>query len=241
MYFFLDSATSPGGKYRLELSYNAPVCGDGVVSPSLMEECDDGNAVSGDGCDKDCKLEKAVAFDACPGEPFPITLNQTLTFFGNTAPYNDGDGVHSYHPVQAPGCTPSAYLSTARDRVYQLKAKANGTVTATVGLDLAGTMPICEIEPFSPFCWDRVLYAVAAIEPDTCGANCTCDSGMTIPGDSKNGKQLGAQLACSQKGLLSVEEVSFPVEKDRTYFIVVDGNTYSAYPYGPYYLRVALQ
>lgn len=35
----------------------APVCGDGVLSASRGEQCDDGNATSGDGCSATCQLE----------------------------------------------------------------------------------------------------------------------------------------------------------------------------------------
>ncbi len=239
-YVFVDSALGAGGKYRLDVSYLPPACGDGVVSPSLVEECDDGNILSGDGCDKNCKLEKITVFDGCPGEPFPLVLKQTLTFSGNTAPYKDGDGVHSYHPLKLQGCGNSASKTTAPDRVYQLKAKASGTVTATVGLDVTGTIPVCDQDLLGPGCWDRILYAVEAFEPTTCGNSCTCDTGMTIPGDPLMGEQLGLQLACSQKGLYSVEDISFPVVKDRTYFILVDGNSFAQKKFGSYNLQVSL-
>ena len=240
-YLFVDGAIGVGGKYRIDVSYTKPACGDGVVNASVAEECDDGNAASGDGCDKTCKLEKVTVFDACPGEPFPLALNQTLTFNSNTAPYKDGDGIHSYHPLQVAGCGTTAYKSTAPDRVYQLKAKANGTVTATVGLDLTGTIPVCDQDLLDPGCWARVLYAVEAVDPATCGASCTCDTGMTIVGDPLMGAQLGTQLACSNKGLYDVEDISFPVQKDRTYFIVVDGNSYAQKKFGPYNLKVSLK
>jgi cysteine-rich repeat protein len=32
-------------------------CGDGTVEPAFGEECDDGNRVSGDGCDANCRVE----------------------------------------------------------------------------------------------------------------------------------------------------------------------------------------
>jgi len=37
----------------------APYCGDGILQSSYGEECDDGNNVSGDGCDPVCKTEAA--------------------------------------------------------------------------------------------------------------------------------------------------------------------------------------
>ena len=38
----------------------APYCGDGTVQALYAEECDDGNNVSGDGCDAVCKTEEAA-------------------------------------------------------------------------------------------------------------------------------------------------------------------------------------
>ncbi len=35
----------------------APYCGDGILQTEYGEECDDGNNVSGDGCDSNCKTE----------------------------------------------------------------------------------------------------------------------------------------------------------------------------------------
>ena len=38
-----------------------PCCGDGVVTSAVGEQCDDGNTVSGDGCNLECKSERAGA------------------------------------------------------------------------------------------------------------------------------------------------------------------------------------
>ena len=43
-------------------------CGDGVLQPELGEECDDGNGVSGDGCDRYCWIEPGWTCDF-PGRP----------------------------------------------------------------------------------------------------------------------------------------------------------------------------
>ncbi|HLK11491.1 MAG TPA: myxococcus cysteine-rich repeat containing protein [Candidatus Binatia bacterium] len=42
----------------LSVTRKAPVCGDGVVDPG--EQCDDGNPVSGDGCEPDCTSSPAT-------------------------------------------------------------------------------------------------------------------------------------------------------------------------------------
>ncbi|TDJ00385.1 MAG: DUF4215 domain-containing protein [Deltaproteobacteria bacterium] len=41
-------------------------CGDGKLQEACDEECDDGNAVSGDGCEDDCQVERGFN---CDGEP----------------------------------------------------------------------------------------------------------------------------------------------------------------------------
>ena len=55
-YVFADSNnTSAHGPYTLDVVVTPGVCGDKILDGG--EECDDGNAQSGDGCTADCKLE----------------------------------------------------------------------------------------------------------------------------------------------------------------------------------------
>jgi cysteine-rich repeat protein len=65
--------TSPDGRFVLTLAtldHAVTVlqrrCGDGVVEGNDVEECDDGNAVSGDGCDAACRVEPC---HTCAGAP----------------------------------------------------------------------------------------------------------------------------------------------------------------------------
>ena len=46
-----------------------PICGDGVVDPG--EDCDDGNNVSGDGCEADCTL---IAIPATSGRGVAVAV-----------------------------------------------------------------------------------------------------------------------------------------------------------------------
>jgi cysteine-rich repeat protein len=48
-----DNAAIAG--YVLDLAFRGVICGDGTVNPG--EQCDDGNATSGDGCSSTCQLE----------------------------------------------------------------------------------------------------------------------------------------------------------------------------------------
>lgn len=68
-------------------------CGDGTWDPILGEECDDGNTMDGDGCDKSCRCETGYQsdgngrylliptassiFEACPAPPPPPSSTST--------------------------------------------------------------------------------------------------------------------------------------------------------------------
>jgi cysteine-rich repeat protein len=52
------------------------ICGDGILDPSLGEQCDDGNTVSGDGCSSICQIEVVTPpptgeIPSPPGEAVP--------------------------------------------------------------------------------------------------------------------------------------------------------------------------
>ncbi|KFP01612.1 Pappalysin-2, partial [Calypte anna] len=91
---FLDMEVIPGQLYSYQVQvisgttsgeaspplvhvHGAPYCGDGKVTMSLEEECDDGDLLDGDGCSRKCKKEKGFN---CVGEP-------SLCYI------HDGDGV----------------------------------------------------------------------------------------------------------------------------------------------------
>ncbi|KFO60979.1 Pappalysin-2, partial [Corvus brachyrhynchos] len=91
---FVDTEVVPGQVYRYQVQvvsgttsgeaspplvhvHGTPYCGDGKVTTSLEEECDDGDLLDGDGCSRKCKKEKGFN---CVGEP-------SLCYV------HDGDGV----------------------------------------------------------------------------------------------------------------------------------------------------
>jgi cysteine-rich repeat protein len=61
------------GLFTLDVSVTPSGCGDGFFVPSATEECDDGNAASGDGCSATCKLEPKAGVDTCPGTPLVLS------------------------------------------------------------------------------------------------------------------------------------------------------------------------
>lgn len=56
VFVFVDGHPDESGEFFLRLSLTATHCGNGVLEGAFTEECDDGNAVAGDGCDA-CKME----------------------------------------------------------------------------------------------------------------------------------------------------------------------------------------
>ncbi|NXX33972.1 PAPP2 protein, partial [Nicator chloris] len=91
---FIDTEVTPGQVYHYQVQvvsgttsgeaspplvhvHGTPYCGDGKVTTSLEEECDDGDLLDGDGCSRKCKKEKGFN---CVGEP-------SLCYV------HDGDGV----------------------------------------------------------------------------------------------------------------------------------------------------
>ncbi|AKU98854.1 RTX toxin [Labilithrix luteola] len=58
------------GSFTLDVSMQAQTCGDGIVGGD--EECDDGNALPGDGCNA-CHIEPLANADTCPGEAIRLT------------------------------------------------------------------------------------------------------------------------------------------------------------------------
>ncbi len=59
-YVFIDGYGGEEGAF--ELSVTTPVCGDGEVDPN--EECDDANDTTLDGCESDCTITTACAYEA---------------------------------------------------------------------------------------------------------------------------------------------------------------------------------
>ncbi len=211
-YLFIDGANGSSGAYEMTVEYTARECGDAILNPN--EECDDGNKNDNDGCTNMCKFDLITLFDKCDGEPVVLLANQPLAFQGNTTPYGD-----DYIAPAIDGCTPQA---GGKDRVYRVTPAVDGTITASIGYDITGTIDVCAQNGLvDPGCWGRFIYVVG---PDQ------CDNGMGV---------LGPAITCSQGGF-GVAEVTFPVVGAKEYYIIVDGNGNSSYQYGSYNLHLQL-
>ena len=58
------AAGSPGQAFEYEIAFDVqqPACGDGVITTQLLEACDDGNLVNGDGCNDQCQVEPGWSY-----------------------------------------------------------------------------------------------------------------------------------------------------------------------------------
>lgn len=223
-YVIIDGENASSGAYILNVEFDAPACGDGVLNPppcsgaggaggapADCEQCDDGNNDPNDGCD-DCKFVYLQEGDDCPGEGLMVYLNQPVVVSGSTVPFQD-----DYLSTASAGCG-WANFAGSKDRLYEILPQADGTITASVGLDVTGAIDICdEYGLVHSGCWDRVLYAY---EESDCG---------------------GIQIACSDSGdWEAVEIVSFPVTNGGSYSLVIDGLWDDPSSYGTYNLHVEL-
>src|SRR5262249_37016831 len=73
-----------------------PVCGDGAVNNG--EQCDDGNAFGGDGCDANCQIEQGWTCPT-PGQPY-----QPLHYCGDGV-VDPGEACDDKNAIPGDGCS----------------------------------------------------------------------------------------------------------------------------------------
>lgn len=64
-------------------------CGDGVLVPSSQEFCDDGNKISGDGCDSQCQVEKHYKCTTNLNQTSLCFLNKPFSAFLEYVPFSN--------------------------------------------------------------------------------------------------------------------------------------------------------
>ncbi|MCC6765600.1 MAG: hypothetical protein IT293_13145 [Deltaproteobacteria bacterium] len=125
---------------------NTDICGDGATQGSCGEQCDDGNATSGDGCSASCQIEDTPGCGAAPaaGCRLPIASAQAALFLRN-ATLADKDSLQwKWHRGAA---TPKAdFGNPTVDASYQLCVYDGGTLRTSLPLPTAG---VCGGRP----CW----------------------------------------------------------------------------------------
>lgn len=76
---------------NLNCSGWAPYCGDGILQVIYNEECDDGNNISGDGCDAVCKTEQSPPSSGGGGVYVPPSVQTKVVLDGKAYP---GSKIH---------------------------------------------------------------------------------------------------------------------------------------------------
>lgn len=134
----------------------AMTCGDGIVEGDLFaglgEECDDGNAESGDGCSEACTLaEQGPAGDACADAvPFHVVETHPDLFL-QAYGFGVSDTTGAAADLEG-SCAPSA---ASADQVWTITVDQATPFTVAVAPEVEGYLPL--------------LYLLAQ-EADTCGA-----------------------------------------------------------------------
>lgn len=133
---YVDSDTTTGGAYSLDLDVTASSCGNGILDGD--EGCDDGGTTAGDGCDASCKLESLAAQDKCPTDPSTlgaISLAATgTTYVGHVA----GSTVGLGNDMTSCGTG----FAGGPDAVYRLRSPIAGFATVTLSGAFARSLNI---------------------------------------------------------------------------------------------------
>jgi cysteine-rich repeat protein len=170
-------------------------CGDGTVNAGAGEACDDANAVSGDGCNADCRTGGACG-------------NATLDTGeacddGNTAA---GDGCSADCRLESCGngmlepgetCDHGGVSTATCDSDCTPVTCGDGLVNPAAGeqCDDAGMSATCDHDCTPSGCGDGLVNTIAGEECDTAGNSDTCDDDCTIArcGDGVLNPEAGEQ------------------------------------------------
>jgi large repetitive protein len=159
----MDARASLDGSDAHATPPDAPVlCGNGVVDPG--ENCDDGNTVSGDGCDNQCCIERG--YDCKSAYAPPCHCGDGKLDFGEQC--DDGNS------ASGDGCSYRCKLepegTCGNGRIDAQEECDDGNTRSGDGCD-----PVCELEP-SRFC--TIACGDGMLEPGE-----ACDDGNSASGD----------------------------------------------------------
>jgi cysteine-rich repeat protein len=131
----LATRTQPSGLLAYYNPYRIPGCGDGGIDPG--ETCDDGDTISGDGCDASCQREPGFT---CSGDPSVCVTTCGDTQVGAPAETCDdgnataGDGCSAACRVEVRITTPTEASVTADTTpTVSGTAERNAVVTLQIG------------------------------------------------------------------------------------------------------------
>ncbi len=170
-------------------------CGNSVINTEVGEQCDDGNGLSGDGCDEDC-LGPEDGF-TCPGSPgacSPI-CGDSMVVMGETCDdgnTNPGDGCDGSCMTEDGFVCPSSGGACSPDcgdgMIVVGETCDDGNTTPGDGCDDTCMGPetgfTCPTpgSPCVPICGDGMVLG-----------NETCDDGNTTPGDGCDDTCMGPE------------------------------------------------
>ena len=128
-----------------------PLCGNGKLEPENGEACDDGNVVSGDGCDAKCKVEPP------PAAAGTLVISEVMVD-PRVVPDVNGEWIEVYNPTKVPidmtGWSITSFLADGNPAGSALiKASCgNGFVEASENCDDGnktsgdGCSEVCQVE-----------------------------------------------------------------------------------------------
>jgi cysteine-rich repeat protein len=167
----------------------AGVCGDGYVSGT--EECDDGNAVAGDGCENDCSFScvstdssrNCTVADPCHGQG---TCNDTTHVCRAGTPLVDGTSCGGNNYCRSATCT----MPVCGNGVVEPGEQCDGGVGCTAS---------CQWE-----CSNASTDCGAAPQCDM--FQCSSHQCRAVPDGSQNGMACGAGGMCSNGACNSADQ-----------------------------------
>lgn len=126
-YLFVDGHWTSSKDYAGPFSVNVEVtpasCGNNVLDGN--EECDDGNAATGDGCDATCHIEPTPAASSCPGHAVTLAAQAD----GSRAGVMSGTTTGRSNTV---GPCASLLTSSAPDAIYAVTPDIDGLLDVTI-------------------------------------------------------------------------------------------------------------
>lgn len=166
------------------------ICGNGILDVPGVEECDDGNSVSGDGCSASCALEDCRASGHCSGCGNGVLEPGELCDDGNSVA---GDGCSAMCTLEGGyECNPGGVcMPLCGDGIVEPGEMCDdGNATSSDGCSATCTLEECGPSGCGP-CGDGVLQAGEvcddgnATSGDGCVSDCTSledGFGCPLPG-----------------------------------------------------------
>lgn len=202
-------------KYRCRVPETA--CGNGIVETPFVgtpEQCDDGNAVQGDGCSTTCQFNFCGNGTVEPGEQCDdgnVTSGDGCSFLCQLDEFAGCNvtgtwsgtifGVYDWTLIEAPNgaVTGVTWQRAAPNLVYPTTGSRSGSGLQLVGLgglSLSGTLTTCDAMTIVT---DVFPIEITRVRNDYCGdgvlapAYEACDDGNLAPGD-------GCSPSCATNG-----------------------------------------